>query len=114
MSRKTRPLLAMLALVVPALLVARPGLGASDPQVGGRELFRQNCSGCHLEGGFGTRVLARRVAQGQATLEAREELDPDYIKLVVRRGIGSMPQIRRTELSDQDLDAIAHYLEAGE
>lgn len=79
----------------------------------GQALFIDRCGGCHLEGGFGTRVLQRRVPQGQAELEKRDELPAAFTKVVVRRGIGSMPQIRAAELSDADLQAIAAYLENG-
>lgn len=79
----------------------------------GKELFQANCASCHNEKGFGTRILARRVPEGQATLEARKKLSASFVKMVVRRGIGSMPQIRKAELGDQDLDAIAKYLEDG-
>ena len=79
----------------------------------GEQLFIDRCGGCHLEGGFGTRVLQRRVPKGQAELEKRDVLPAAFTKAVVRRGIGSMPQIRAAELSDGDLQAIAGYLENG-
>lgn len=105
---------AILACATLALLLATPAVRASDPAPSGRDQFRQTCGGCHLSGGFGTRVLARRVPQGQAELEQRDALTADYVKLVVRKGMGSMPQIRRTELPDAQLDAIARYLEKSE
>ena len=48
---------------------------------------------------------------GQALLQDRENLPAAYVTAVVRRGIGSMPQIRPAELSDAQLGAIARYLE---
>ena len=80
----------------------------------GRALFAQRCGLCHLEGGFGTRVLSRRVPDGQGLLEQRQNLTVPFVTLVVRRGIGSMPQIRAAELNDADLATIARYLETGE
>ena len=77
----------------------------------GHDLFIEKCGGCHLKDGFGTRVLARRVPEGQAELEARAVLPAALTIAVVRRGIGSMPQIREAELSDAELQAIAQYLE---
>lgn len=106
--------LILAVLAVPALVLDASTVRASDPEPGGREQFRQTCGGCHLTGGFGTRVLARRVPEGQAELEQREALNADYVRLVVRKGMGSMPQIRRTELPDAQLDAIAKYLERGQ
>ena len=78
-----------------------------------QQSFRSRCGGCHLENGFGTRVLARRSADGKAELEKREDLTASFVRAAVRQGIGSMPAIRRTELSDVELDAIARYLEKG-
>jgi mono/diheme cytochrome c family protein len=103
-------------LVLSASMAAAGVARGSEPatsgtQQAGRELFLARCGGCHLDNGFGTRVLARRVPPGQALLERREPLDGELVKLVVRRGLGSMPQIRRTELSDEDLAWIARYLE---
>ncbi len=100
--------LPFLALVGALSLAQAAEADAAKP---GQELFVERCGGCHLEGGFGTRVLARRVPEGQAELEKREALPAGLTMAVVRRGIGSMPQIRAAELSDADLQAIADYLE---
>lgn len=104
------PALALVALAAPAVLAedtaAAPAAGAA--------LFTEKCGLCHLAGGFGTRVLQRRVPEGQALLQDREALPAAYTVAVVRRGIGSMPQIRAAELSDAQLAAIATYLETGE
>lgn len=94
-----------------AVLAAAP---TEEAATDGRLRYEQRCGGCHLEGGFGTRVLARRVPEGQAMLEQREVLPAAFVTLVVRRGLGSMPQIREAELSDADLAAIAAYLETGQ
>ena len=102
-----------LACTAAAALAGGGEYGASPAPRSGRELFVAHCGGCHLENGFGTRVLARRALAGQALLERRADLDGELVKLVVRRGLGSMPQIRRTELSDSDLELIARYLEDG-
>ncbi|HSG33099.1 MAG TPA: cytochrome c [Sphingomonadaceae bacterium] len=96
-------------LVAAGAIAAGP---AAEPQAAdGNALFVDNCGGCHLEGGFGTRVLSRRVAEGEALLERRSYLPTEFTKAVVRQGIGSMPQIREAELSDEQLDLIARYLD---
>lgn len=95
-------------------VTAAAGQSGAAPAPSGKDLYRANCGGCHLEGGFGTRVLSRRVPEGQAPLEARKGLARRYVQTVVRNGLGSMPQIRRTELGDADLAAIAVYLETGQ
>ena len=84
-----------------------------EPALRGQEIYVERCGSCHLEGGFGTRVLERRVPEGQAELEKRDLLPSSFTMTVVRRGLGSMPQIRAAELSDADLQAIAAYLENG-
>lgn len=87
--------------------------GPSNPPAG-EALFVEKCGLCHLEGGFGTRVLERRVPPGQALLQDRASLPAAYTVAVVRQGIGSMPQIRAAELGDGELAAIARYLETGQ
>lgn len=92
-------------------LQAQAPASAAAPD--GKALFQSQCAGCHLDRGFGTRVLSRRVPEGQATLEARKDLNAEYVSIVVRRGIGSMPQFRKAELTDAELAAISNYLEKG-
>ena len=45
-----------------------------------------------------------------ALLKERTDLNPAYIKQVVRQGLYVMPFFRKTELSDADLNAIVAYL----
>lgn len=73
-------------------------------------LFEARCGGCHLENGFGTRMLAARAPEGRAMLENRTDLKAEYVQYIVRHGIGSMPTIRAAELADADLAVIAGYL----
>lgn len=94
-------------------LTAGMALQAQAAAPDGKALFQSQCAGCHLDRGFGTRVLSRRVPEGQATLEARKDLNAEYVSIVVRRGIGSMPQFRKAELTDAELAAISNYLEEG-
>ena len=83
---------------------------SAEADDGGHDLFVERCGGCHLEGGFGTRVLARRVPEGEALLEKRANLPPVLVEAAVRNGVGSMPQIRAAELTDEQLERIAAYL----
>jgi mono/diheme cytochrome c family protein len=106
---------ALPALVLAAALAAPSAFAedAAPPASPGETLFVEKCGLCHLEGGFGTRVLQRRVPEGQALLQDRLSLPAAYTAAAVRRGIGSMPQIREAELSDAQLAQIAAYLETG-
>lgn len=38
------------------------------------------------------------------------DLSVNTVKVLVRHGISVMPQFRKTEISDQELDALAAYL----
>lgn len=82
------------------------GEASRSPQ----EVFSTRCAYCHEAGGWGTRLLARRVAAGQAELRKRSNLPAVYTTAVVRRGIGAMPQFTPTELSDEELAVLAEWL----
>lgn len=105
-----------LALAVPALALASAAmLWAKAPAPApaaeqGAAAFKQRCAACHGDNGWATRVLSRRVAKGQATLESRTDLNPDIVRIAVRNGIGMMPAIRKAELPDAELAAIGGYL----
>jgi mono/diheme cytochrome c family protein len=73
-------------------------------------LFNTHCGICHLQMGPGTIMLGRRLGPDHALLDERTDLDPDYIKHVVRNGIGGMPPQTRVDLPDAELDAVAAYL----
>ena len=99
------------AVVWLALLGAIPGAAQANAPVSGKDAFDARCSGCHAESGWATRVLKRRLPGDQAVLAKRTGLTTALVKAVVRHGTGSMPQIRKAELDDATLDAIARYLE---
>lgn len=107
------PLISALALTGAIAAPAAVAEVPAPPPVAGEQLYIEKCGLCHLPGGFGTRVLERRVPAGQALLQDRQSLPAAYTSAVVRRGIGSMPQIREAELDDAQLAAIATYLETG-
>lgn len=120
---------------VPVLLVLGLGSGlmaqgqapAALPPIGkvvkaehpGRVIFEQHCAACHGAGPGddgspmlpGTATLHRRY-QGAlpGALELRDDLDGDMLRIFVRNGIGPMPSFRKAELSDAEIDLIAHYL----
>jgi (+)-pinoresinol hydroxylase len=91
----------------PAPVTAKPG------QPPGYVQFQMSCSVCHGTGPGkpGTRALAAKYKGATpALLEERTDLNPAYIKQVVRQGLYVMPFFRKTELSDVDLNAIVTYL----
>ena len=83
------------------------GLGSRDE---GERLFGQECAFCHVGKATGTMMLGRRLGQEQAELVRRTDLDPDYVKAVVRNGLLNMPPLSKVELTDTELDKIAAYL----
>jgi (+)-pinoresinol hydroxylase len=103
------------ALVAAALLLTGVAAGADEPglspqQVRGKHLFAHTCIYCHSPGVWGTNRLGKRFDKEHALLENRTDLTAVQIQTVVRNGIGSMPALRKTELSDADVQAIAAYL----
>jgi (+)-pinoresinol hydroxylase len=88
-------------------IVAKPG----EPR--GYVAFQRDCSVCHGTGPTkpGTRALRTKYhGKLPALLEQRTDLQPDYIKYIVRHGVSVMPPFRKTELNDVDLAAIVAYL----
>jgi len=107
------------AALLAAAVLARPAIGQSAPATGtaftrsaGAKVFGKWCSDCHgTPNGPGSMALQRQY-QGSVNpiLEQRSDLNPDYIKLIVRHGMSFMPSFRKTEISDAELTQIAAYL----
>ena len=86
----------------------------------GKEVYDYWCATCHGPGlglpGFGglpgTQQLEikYRGTNISPLLEERTDLVPDFVKVIVRQGVSFMPQFRKTEISDAELDALAAYL----
>lgn len=103
-------------LLCAALVLSGPA-GAQTPTERGKELFQHWCSACHKPlGEFVSSVPGTTALQNKykgaipAALEQRTDLRPEYVRLIIRQGILSMPFFRKTELSDADVDAIGAYL----
>jgi mono/diheme cytochrome c family protein len=79
----------------------------------GEQIYKYHCWNCHGEGPGkpGTTAL-KALHEGQlpAVLEERTDLDPDYIRYLVRNGVSIMPHFRKTHISDEQLDALVDYL----
>jgi cytochrome c5 len=82
----------------------------SAQEQAGKRLYDHTCIYCHGPGVWGTNRLAKRMDKEHAILENRTDLAAGAIEAIVRNGIGSMPPLRKTELSDADVAAIAAYL----
>jgi len=102
-----------------SLGVAQPPVGNS-PLDHGKQVYDYWCLPCHGEGlglpGFaelpGTQQLRikYRDAGISPLLTERTDLVPEFVKVIVRQGVSFMPQFRKTEISDADLDALVAYL----
>jgi mono/diheme cytochrome c family protein len=102
-------------VVVSGLLLTAGGAVADDASLSaqelqGKHLYDRTCIYCHGPGVWGTNRLAKRLDKDHALLESRTDLTAAGIRAIVRSGVGSMPPLRKTELSDSDVDAIAAYL----
>jgi len=103
-----------------SLLVAKVAAAAEPSLVEkGRLQFEYSCAPCHGPGkGMGTRpylpgtdaLNVKYQGTQPPLLSERTNLTAEVIRVFVRNGIESMPSFRKTELSDEELDAIAAYL----
>ncbi len=82
----------------------------ATPAGSGAKLFDVHCGICHAPHGAGTIALDHRLGEEHSLLAERTDLDADYIRHVVRNGIGSMPPQTRVDLTDAELDSVAAYL----
>lgn len=105
--------LTMLALSLSLALALADVANADEPtpqQQQGKRLYNHICVYCHSAGVWGTNRLSKRMDKEHAVLENRTDLSADAIQTIVRTGVGSMPPLRKSELSDADVSAIAAYL----
>lgn len=87
-------------------------LAQTDPEA--ERLFAYHCETCHGDGAHRPGTDALRLKYGGAipeVLAERNDLSADYVRYVVRRGVNAMPFFRKTEISDEELDLIAGYLD---
>lgn len=89
----------------PTTLADRPGAS------GGEALYVVKCMVCHGPNGMGEGLLGRRMEV--ANLEARDDLNAEFVAQAARMGIANMPAIPRGEVSDDEMQQIADYLAAG-
>jgi mono/diheme cytochrome c family protein len=67
----------------------------------GQRMFAANCDECHVGG-----------AGGYGPALNNKPLPGWYIKTRVRDGLGAMPSFDKSLISDEELDAIAFYLQS--
>jgi mono/diheme cytochrome c family protein len=109
----------VVALLAGPANAQRPSARAAQVEQG-KEVYTYWCAPCHGPGlgmpGFDALPGAQQLGikyRGTnipALLDERTDLVPAFVKTTVRQGVSFMPQFRKTEISDADLDAIAAYL----
>ena len=103
-----------MTLIGPLLIATAPASAAAD-LARGAAAFEARCAPCHAPGREHPGTMQLELGRGMTNgaLELRGDLTPDFVRHVVRRGLGLMPPFRPSELDDETLDALAHYLSAG-
>lgn len=96
--------------MLPFLLLVGGNAATAQELAEGEALYNDKCLYCHNIQGTGTTMLGKRLGEEKALLSERTDLNDQYIKTVLRYGVGSMPWYRRTEITDADAAAIARYL----
>ena len=115
----------MLARFILVLFVLMSAPGCSDKteektiapapvltKVDGKAVYDAYCGTCHDAGPGhpGTMRLALRLGEDKSVLTQRDDLNKQYVKTIVRQGIMLMPPFRPSEVSDNELDALADFL----
>ena len=100
----------MRCLILSLFLIAPLSLAQAQSVEEGQTLFNDKCMSCHNPAATGSVMLGKRLGEENAVLSERNNLSAEYIKVVLRYGVGSMPWYRRSEISDAQADAIAAYL----
>ena len=100
-----------LATIIIVLSIMIHPLRAEDVVLGER-VFQQWCIHCHGEdnSGPGTLRLAWDSGEDKSLLTERDDLNRDYVRVVVRRGLDEMPSFRITEISETELKALVDFL----
>jgi (+)-pinoresinol hydroxylase len=105
-----KPSLMILTLALATGVASADDSALTPLQQRGQRAYNHICVYCHSPGVWGTNRLSKRMDKEHAVLENRTDLSATVIQTVVRTGIGSMPPLRKSELSDSDLAAVAAYL----
>jgi mono/diheme cytochrome c family protein len=105
------------ALFAAALGATLASSASAQDKVGshaqGRAVYERWCAPCHDPGKMhpGTNALTYKYPTKKSPVIAEwTDLPAPLVKHWVRHGVSVMPQFRKTEVSDSELDALALYL----
>jgi mono/diheme cytochrome c family protein len=79
----------------------------------GQAVYQKWCAPCHAPGVThpGTHALMTKYdGIKSGVLLEWKDLPPAAVKYWVRHGVSVMPHFRKTEISDAELEQLAHYL----
>lgn len=82
----------------------------------GQRVYERWCSHCHDAGTGphpGTQMLELSRGEDSAEIRKSANLTPEYVQAVVRNGLQMMPAFRTTEISDEEVVAVAGYVTQG-
>lgn len=106
-----------LRFLMPSLFFATTGAAASGALAAeapdGANVYQKWCAACHAPGIThpGTHALMAKYAGVKSgVITEWTDVTPEYVRLMVRTGISVMPQFRKTEISDAELEALARYV----
>ena len=106
-----RAVIVAMALSLATIVVAAAETESlNSQQQQGKVLFEATCVYCHNARGFATERLRTRLPEDRSVLTERTDLDPAYIRTIVRNGLASMPAYTPTDLNEEEIRAIAAYL----
>ena len=95
-----------------ALVAVFLGTNADAQRPDGEALYQAHCVHCHAPGDEHPGYRQLRLTRGpdRAVLTERSDLEPAYIRAIVRGGLMSMPGFTPGSLSDTDLEALVGFL----
>ena len=78
----------------------------------GLKIYTKWCEQCHMDSPFAPGTIQLRQSRGvdKAVILKRDDLNPDYVRQLVRNGFAGMPNFRRTEISDAELEMLIKHL----
>jgi len=78
----------------------------------GEKIFNRECAACHADNkeATGTMQLARTRGADKSVLTERTDLSADYIRYVVRHGLGAMPPFTPVGLTEDELISLTNHL----
>ena len=100
-------------LILGAALLLPSAQAEDGKYADGIAVYQKWCAPCHAAGTIhpGTNALTVKYAGVKSgVILDWTDLTPDYVHYMVRHGMSVMPFFRKTEISDQQLDALGAYL----